>query len=58
MKSTIINDYEFQILLLKNETEKLKDEYHQREDELRANLNEKIIVKNKEIARFAERIKQ
>ena len=58
MRSTLINDYEFQILLLKNEMEKLRDECHQREDELRANLNEKIVVKNKEIARFAERIKQ
>lgn len=46
------------MLLLKNEIEKTKEECIEKEDELRANLNEKIIVKNKEIAKFAEKIKQ
>lgn len=36
----------------------MKEDCREREDELRANLNEKIVVKNKEIAKFAERIKQ
>lgn len=57
-KSTTVNDYEFQLLLLRNEIDKVREEYHQREDELRSNLNDRIIVKNKEIARFAERVKQ
>lgn len=52
-KSSLINDYEYQLLLLRNEIEKTKEEARQREDDLRANLNERIIVKNKEIAKFA-----
>lgn len=47
MKSSLVNDYEFQLLLLHNEIDKVKDESKQREDDLRANLNERIVVKNK-----------
>ena len=47
VKSSLINDYEFQILLLHNEIDKIKDDSKQKEDDLRANLNERIVVKNK-----------
>lgn len=53
----MINDYEYQILLLKNEIEKTKEDAKQREDELRDNLNERIVVKNKEMTKLAEKIK-
>ena len=44
-------------MLLNNEIDKIKDDSKQREDDLRANLNERIVLKNKEIAKFAEKIK-
>ena len=47
VKSSLINDYEFQLLLLHNEIDKIKDDSKQKEDDLRANLNERIVVKNK-----------
>jgi hypothetical protein len=37
--------------------EKIKEDARQREDDLRANLNERIIVKNKEMAKLSEKIK-
>ena len=38
--------------------QKIKEDSIEKEDELRANLNEKIIVKNKEIAKIAQKLKQ
>ncbi len=51
-KTTVINEYEFKLLVKRNEYQQLKDDFEIKEHELRNVFNEHIRVKNSEIQRF------